>query len=83
MKLFGLTFGPIDRPSESDLKAAVAASDERLGQESTLIYSANDFGQCDFREAARAEKDAESLTKLAPDDGFEPRPVLGGTKFPW
>ena len=80
MKILGFDFGPIDRPSESSLKDIVAASDERLDQSSTLVYSPNDFGQVDLNDLA---KGSTLDSPQAPGNGFEPRPVEGGTKFPW
>lgn len=80
MKLFGFDFGPIDRPSEDSLKSVVAESDARLGQSSTLVYSPDDFGMVDMNDLAKGSALDSPAT---PPDGFEPRPVLGGTKSPW
>jgi hypothetical protein len=80
MKIFGMDFGPAGRPTEQDLKSVVAESDARLGQSSTLVYSPNDTGEVSLDDLA---KGSTLDTPQAPDNGFTPRPVLGGTKSPW
>jgi hypothetical protein len=79
MKIPGLDFGS-QRPSESSLKDIVAESDQRLGQSSTLTYTPDTTGEVNMEDLKRGTAlDSEQ----APNDGFPPRPVLGGTKSPW
>lgn len=80
MKFLGMDFGPAGRPTESDLKDAIAESDARLGQDSTFTYSPNDFGQVDVNDLAKGS----TLDSVQPpENGFPPRPAFGGTKFPF
>jgi hypothetical protein len=62
--------GPTDRPSESSLKDAIDASDERLGQRSEFIYSPNDTGEVVMNDLKKG-----NLLDIvsAPDDGFKVR----------
>jgi hypothetical protein len=79
MKFLGIDFGS-QRPSESSLKSVIDASDERLGQNSTFQYTPDTVGEVSLDDLAKGSTlDSEQ----ALDSGFEPRPVLGGTKTPW
>lgn len=68
------------RPSKTDLKDVIDASDERLNQSSSFVYSPSDTGQVNMNDLA---KGSELGIPAIPDDGFPPREVLGGVKSPW